>query len=174
MPGLWATLCVCWLVYSIAHQLRVGSDHFPTPFDLLPLTHHSPHASLPAPIPRELPLTPWWKRRACWAVAVSPRAAGQHHFDLHIRTDANSSAMPPLGVITSCRPCPCQVGVSWCGGGLFWSTGKCYCPISRPCSFTLCLTSISVIVASKCDLSFQVFGVMKYVVVLYWYTVDHQ
>lgn len=123
MPGLWTTLCVCWLVYSLIHQLR-GTDRTnsePLSTFYLWVSLPLPLPLQPCPLPRELLLARWWKRRACWAVGVSPHAAGQHLFDLHIQMGANSSAMPPLGAIMSCHPCRCQVGVWWCGGGLCWS-----------------------------------------------------
>lgn len=43
--------------------------------------------------------------------------------------------------------------------------GKCCCPVSLPCSFSLCLTIITVVVALSRGPSFQVFKVSVYVVV---------
>lgn len=92
---------------------------------LLPLsflgTPPIPHL-LSSHTPRELPLSPWWRRRASWVVGVSLHVAGRHHFDLHTQMGENLSAMPPLAVIMSCHPSCCQVGVWWCGWMVLWSS----------------------------------------------------
>lgn len=109
---LFVSVCVAWFIRWHASWVR-QTGPFPFQPSTLkfsspqPLTTHPLHA--PHPL-RELPPAPWWRRKACWVVAVSPRAAGQRRFDLRTRTDAGSSATPPLGVITSCHPSHCQVG----------------------------------------------------------------
>lgn len=96
---------------------------------------------------------PWWRRRACWTAGGSPRAAGRRRFDLRTRTDANSSATPPLGAITNCRPSRFQVGVlpGSRGAAESFSSSACGCDcfllqdlLYRGESFlrTLCFTTL--------------------------------
>lgn len=121
MPAIWIALCFCLCVYVLlvgifacTLAVRGRSDCIPILFDLPPLSFPYPPLTPSLPLGELLP-APWWRRKACLVVAVSPRAAGQHRFDLHTRTDANSSAMPRSGAITSCHPSRCQVGAQWRG-----------------------------------------------------------
>lgn len=112
--------CVCALVGLLAWLTscvgRIGLFPEPPRPSILEFPYHSPQPPLSSShAPRELPSSPWWKRRASCVVAGSLHAAGQHHFDLHTQTGANSSAMPPLGAIMSFHPSRYQVGVQWCG-----------------------------------------------------------